>query len=425
VAAVTAPTILVDFGYDLGAPGTSAYFHVGDPVNGKIGVGAIGPERLLTAFPIADRVLDFEVHRTSSRVVGPVVTYDAGTASLTLINDDGALDPFVMAESAVMSVLRIRAQLGSTIYPVFRGFVTSWVPEHRYPTFAVVNVTAVDGFKILAEYLRTATAPAGAGEDAGARIDRILDSVNWSLADRDIAVGDSTLAATTNEGDALAEAQDVMTAEAGEFYVDESGRMFFRNRHALLTDARSTTSQATFGSNTGGGELPYVGVPGLSDDDEQTVNLISATRTGGAEQVVEDAASRARYLDHKHEQTDMKLQADSNVRDWAGYILHFDHLPEFRFTSLELDPRVDETDLYPQVLGRRIGDRITVVRRPPAAPWGTVVDSKQVYIRSIEHSWSRPNKWTTSWGLQPVDKLSFFIVGHAVNGRIGQNAIAY
>jgi hypothetical protein len=421
---VTAPEILFDIGIDLGALDTALYWHVGNATYGKIGVAKVGPEALLTS-AISDRLLDFTVSRTSSRVVGPIVTYEAGTATVTLLNDDGLLDPFVMSDSAVMAALRIRAQLGSTVYPVFRGFVTSWVPEHRYPTHAVVNVTAVDGFTILAGYKRTAVAGVGAGEDTGARITRILNSVNWSLADRSIAVGDSTLAATTLDGDALEEAQNVMHAEAGEFYVDESGQMFFRNRHALLTDTRSTVSQGVFGSNRVGGELPYVDVPGLSDDNEQLVNVISATRTGGVEQVVEDAASRARYLDAKHEETDMFLQTDATVRDWAGYILHFDHLPEFRFTSLQVDPRIDEANLYPQVLGRRFGDRITVVRRPPASPWGTIVDSRDVYIRSIEHTWQRPNVWKTSWGLQPVDKLSFFIVGHATNGRIGQNAIAY
>jgi hypothetical protein len=341
-----------------------------------------------------------------------------------LLNDDGLLDPAVMTESAVMAAVRLRVQLGDVVYPIFRGFVTSWVPEHRYPTHAVINVTAVDGFKVLAGHKRRATGPVGGGETTGARIHRILDSVSWSAADRLIADGDSTLQATTNEGDALSEAQTTLRSEAGEFYANESGQMFFRNRHALLTDTRSTTSQGTFGSNQAGGELPYVGVPGLSDDDEQLVNIVSAIRVGGTEQVVTDAASRARYLDHKHEQTDMLLEDDPVVKDWAGYILHFDRLPEFRFTSLVIDPRVDP-DLYPQIFGRQFGDRITVVRRPPSQPWGTIVDSRDVFIRSIEHSWSRPNKWQTSWGLQPVDKLSYLILDHATNGRLDLNALVF
>lgn len=421
---MTAPTILFDIGLDLGAADTAGYWHIGNATYGKIGVAAIGPDQLFTS-AITSRLLDFTVSRTSSRVVGPIVTYDAGSATFTLINDDGVLDPFVMTQSAVMAAVRLRAQIGSTIYPVFRGFIKSWVPEHRHPTHAVINVTAIDGLSVLADYPRTAVAPVGAGEDTGARINRILNSVNWSAADRTIATGNSTLQATTLDGDALSEAQNVMHTEAGEFYCDESGFMFYRNRNALLTDTRSTTSQATFGSNRAGGELPYVGIPGLSDDDDQLVNVISATRSGGVEQVVTDEPSRARYLDHKWEETGLLLQDDGTVRSWAGFVLHFDHLPEFRFTSLEMDPRADETNLYPQVLGRRFGDRITVVRRPPASPWGTVVDSKQVYIRSIEHSWSRPNKWKTVWGLQPVDKASYFIIGHPLNGRIGQNAIAY
>ena len=420
---MTAPAILLDIGVDLGGSATSAYLHLGDANYGKLDTATLGPDLLFAA--LEDRLLDFTVSRTSSRVVGPIVTYEAGSATFTLINDDGLLDPFVLSQSAVMGAVRLRAVHNGITYPVYRGFVTSWVPEHRHPTHAVVNVTAVDGFKILAGYMRTAIGGVGTGENTGARISRILDSVRWSAADRNIATGDSTLQATTLDGDALEEAQNVMHTEAGEFYVDESGFMFFRNRHAVLTDTRSTTSQGTFGSDKAGGELPYVGVPGLSDDDEQLVNIVSATRNGGVEQVVEDTPSTVRYLDHRHEETGLLLQTDSAVADWAGFVLHFDHLPEFRFTSLEIDPRVDETNMYPHVLGRRFGDRITVVRRPPSSPWGTLEDSKDVFIRGIEHSWARPNKWKTSWALQPVDKLSYLILNDANLGKLNQNALAY
>lgn len=420
---MTAPTLRLDVGIDMGGSATSAYLHLDDANYGKLDTATLGPDLLLAN--LASRMLDFSITRSSSRVVGPVVTYEAGSASFTLVNDDGALDPVALSQSMVMAAIRLKAQIGSTVYPVFAGFVTSWVPEHRHPTHAVVNVTAVDGFMVLSQYLRTAGGSVGSGEDTGARISRILDSVSWSGADRSIAVGNSTLAGTTLDGDALEEAQNVMHTEVGEFYADESGRMFFRNRQAVLTDTRSNTSNGTFGSNTAGGELPYVGVPGLSDDNEQLVNIISATRTGGAEQVVQDTASRTRYLDHKHEETGLLLQTDGEVLSWANYVLHFDHLPEFRFTSLELDARLNETALYPQILSRRFGDRITVVRRPPASPWGTIVDSRDLYIREINHTWQRPNQWKTVWGLQPVDKLSYFILNHATLGKLDQNALFF
>jgi len=423
---VTAPTILLDIGIDLGLTDSSAFLHLNDATYGKLDTAELGPDLLFTM--LGSRVMDFTVTRSSSRVVGPVVTYDAGSATFTLRNDDGLLDPANLSESAVMGAVKLQAKYAGITYPVFRGFITSWVPEHRHPTHAVVNVTAVDGMQILANYPRTALgSPVGANESTGARINRILDSVNWSAADRSIAAGDTTaLLATTLDGDALTEAQAIIRAEVGEFYCDESGFMFFRNRNAVLTETRSTTSQGTFGSNKAGGELPYVGIPGMSDDDQQLVNVVSATRTGGVEQVAADAASRARYLDHKHEEIDMFLQTDATVLDWAGFILHFDRLPENRYTSIDIDPRLDEANLYPHVLGRRFGDRITVVRRPPANPWGSIVDSRQVHIRSITHSWdAAAKKWATSWGLQPTDKLTYLILDHATLGKLNQNALAF
>ncbi|MGH8836622.1 MAG: hypothetical protein ACRDWG_16745 [Actinomycetes bacterium] len=73
---------------------------------------------------------------------------------------------------------------------------------------------------------------------------------------------------------------------------------------------------------------PYVGVLGLSDDDDQLVNVVAATRVGSTEQVVTDEPSRARYQDHKHDQSDLMLQTDAQAAAWAGYVLHFDRLPE-------------------------------------------------------------------------------------------------
>jgi hypothetical protein len=84
-------------------------------------------------------------------------------------------------------------------------------------------------------------------------------SLGWPAADRVIATGDTTLQATTLDGSVLNELQLVQDTEQGEFYLDAQGRAVFRNRQALLTDARSTTSQATFGDGgyAATGEIPY------------------------------------------------------------------------------------------------------------------------------------------------------------------------
>lgn len=412
-------TILVDIGVTAGAADTSQYWYIGNPTRGKIGTAAIAPAGLTTSY--SDRIMSLDVHRTSSRNTGPIVQYDTGTASFVLLNDDGSLDPATLTPSPVGADVRIRKVHNGITYPVFRGTVTSWLPDWRAPDHAVVVVQAADAFDDFANFTPAVLgAPVGAGEDSGARIGRILDAAGWPAADRDIAVGDSSLQGTTLDGSALELMQKAVLAEAGELYVDGSGVVVFRNRHALLTSARSNTSQATFGSGLHVGELSYVGPLGMSNDKSQMANTIRTTRVGGVQQSASDATSIARNRERTTGEDDLLLQTDSEALDWARYVLGQVKDPEFRITSLSLDTRLDKDLMYPQALGRLLGDRITVVRRPPG-----VVDSRELLIRSIEHSWNSPDQWITTWGLQPVSTYSYWTIGHPTLGRIGPNAIAF
>lgn len=413
-------TILVDIGVTVGAADTSQYWYIGNPTRGKIGVAAIAPPNLMTSY--SDRIMAMEVHRTSSRSLGPIVEYNAGTATVTLLNDDGQLDPAVLAQSAPGSDIRIRNVYNGVTYPIFRGTVTSWLPEHRHPDHAVIIVQAADAFDDLTNNTPvTLGSPVGAGEDTGARVNRVLDVIGWPVADRNIDTGKSTHQGTVLDGTAVELIQKAVFAEGGEFYVEADGVITFRNRHAVLKTARSNTSQATFGSNRAGGEIVYVGVPGLSDDRSQMANTVRATRTGGAPQSASDAASIARNRERVVEESDLSLQTDTEAFNWAKFILGQTKDPEFRFTSLTIDPRADPDLIYPQALGRLLSDRITVVRRPP----GGIVDSRELLIRSIEHSWQSPARWITTWGLQPVTTYSYWTIGHPTLGRIGSNAIAF
>ncbi|WDZ87180.1 hypothetical protein [Micromonospora cathayae] len=408
-------TVLVDVGLTAGAADTSGYWHIGDPVRGRIGTATLAPDGLM--LDCSGRLMALSVQRTSTRRAGPLVEHNAGTATITLLNNDGLLDPAVLGQPAPGAEIRIRKRHGDITYPVFRGYVKSWLPEHRHPDHAVVVVTATDGMELLANTDRVAVAAVGEGETTGARIGRILDSVGWPATDRSIMTGDSTVQATTLEGSALQEIQRVVTAEAGQFFVDQQGNAVFTSRRLVL----QTDLGATFGSNRAGGEIPYVGRPGMSYDREQLVNRVRATRAGGVEQVVSDPTSVARYRESTHTETDLLLQTDADVQSWARHIVYIDKEPEFRFTSLTLDARVDPTLIYPLVLGMQFGSRITVVRRPP----GGIVDSREVIVRSVEHEWSPPDRWITTWGLQAADRFAFWTIGHPTRGRIGSNGIAF
>jgi hypothetical protein len=77
--------------------------------------------------------------------------------------------------------------------------------------------------------------------------------------------------------------------------------------------------------------------------------------------------------------------------------------------------------LWPQVLGRQFGDRITVKRRPKGGGDPIV---KDCFVRGYEHA-SDGAAWTSAFVLQSAERYSFFVIGDPILGAVGSNAIAY
>ena len=369
-------------------------------------------------------VVAIDTKRGANRVQQPVLRYTNGNGSITLNNHDRQYDPTNLngpyVESGETLVLpmrqvRIRGTYNSTTYGIMRAFVDSWNLEWNGPDFSQAVVPFTDGFKVLESYDRIAVDPAvGAGEDSGARIERILDSVDWPDDLRDIATGNSTMQATTLSGSALTECFLVADSELGEFYVNGDGEMVFRNRHAMLQEERSNTVQATFGDSDS--ELRYAnnGLT-LNYDHETLANRVQIARTGGTQQVATDDDSVAKYLTRTFNRTDLLHENDAETLAYAQWVLFTSRLPELRFDIIKIDPLRDPENLIPEVLGREIGDRIRVYRRPPGGGDPIIRD---VFIRGIQHTIT-PSKWMTTWVLQSATKYgSFFVLDNPILGLL-------
>lgn len=422
---MTFPTVYVEVGFTTTSTGN--YWHIGDSARGKIGTAAIGPDAGLWT-DITSYVLSFTTGRGSNRVDSPAIRYDAGKLTVVLDDSDRRFDPENLSGPYVsggvtqvtpMRPVRIRATHDGVSYDIWRGFADSWRHSYDGPRWAECVLTATDGTKVLAAYDRQEVVAVGAGEDSGARVARILDSADWPTADRIISTGDSTLQATTLEGNAWSELLKVHDAELGELYFDAAGRAVFRNRLAVLEESRSSTSQATFGDE--GSELRYADIT-PEYDDEHLANVVTVTRTGGTAQTVQDAASISNYLTHTLSVSDVPLDSDAQAASLAGWLLYQMKEPETRFAELVVNPRraSQEDLLFAQVLGRQIGDRITVYRRPPGG--GSAI-AKDCFIRGVFHD-VKPQVWRTRFVLQSATRYQFWTIGHSTLGRIGYNAIA-
>lgn len=424
------PTVTVEAGFALGAS-TSTYLTLDDPARGKLDVATLAPDVVWT--DISAYLRSFWCRRGASRVDGPVLHWEAGAASIELDDSDRRFDPNNLAGPYVsggatqvkpLVAIRIRATFGGVTYDVWRGFAESWQSKYMGPNLTVCTLTAADATKPLAAAIRSAVAPAGASEDTGARVNRVLDSASWPSVDRVVATGDSTLQATTLDGAAWTELQLATDSEIGELYNDAAGRVVFRNRQAVVEDTRSNTSQVTFGDG-GGSELPYRDVT-LDYSDQQLINTARITRAGGTEQVVQDATSQSEFLVHTFERSDVLLETDGAAADYAGWVVSQAKDPELRFTELIVDGRdpdpATEALKFAQILSREIGDRITGRRRPPG---GGALIERDVLIRGVRHECPGDLTWTTTWALQSGTRLQFLVLDHPTLGALDTNALGF
>lgn len=360
----------------------------------------------------------------------------AGTAQVRLANQDRRFDPYNTAGPYYPNVvpkrrLRIRATWASAIYPVFSGYVEEWPQAWSLNgRLAEVNVTATDGFSLFGQAMLNTTF---ATEVSGSRVGHVLDAINWGsgvtgiigdpvlglvgsttvvgpVGDRNIAPGtallqSSALANTT----ALEHLLAVVTSENGFFFMSRGGDATFIGRNY-----GASAIAATFGD--GAGELPY---SDLVLSTAPIWNDIRLTAVGGVEQVASDGASQAAYFKSTKAESGYLQLYDTDLGALAGWVLYKYKAPQPRVTSIVIDPSRDPTNLWPQVLGREIGEHITVKRRPPG---GGAVISQESVIEGIEHA-AAPFQWQTRFSLSPAEPVAaFMVVG---SGVVGTNLLAY
>jgi hypothetical protein len=329
-----------------------------------------------------------------------------------------------------MTPIQVQAQWNGVTYTLFTGYADAWSDDgaNYAGNYDEVILTATDAFKILSNVnLATLGVAVGSGEDSGARVSRILNAAGWSATARAIDTGDTTVQSTTFGGSALALLQLTADTELGGLYVSGPGNVTYRRRHALLQDTRSNTPQAVFGDRPGtvetaGTELKYQQVSRASDDTTLVNDCQITAANGGTLQEATDASSVAKFVyPRTYSRTDLLLQGDPVALSYAQWIVYVGKDAEDRFDVLTVIPGSDPLNLWPQVLGRELGDRIQIWRRPPNA--GTV--TKDVFIQGVSHSFT-PMFWTAQWTLTSAAKYgSFFTLDNATLGRLDFNALAY
>lgn len=373
---------------------------------------------------------------------------EAGEATIILTNPGQLFDPEYAGGAYYETIwpmrrIRITASWheGGPMGPdyetiLFTGFIESWQPSWPDKKNSVIEVKAVDGFKVLAQAkLNTSYS----SEKIETRINNILDSISWSTGnvwildsatnsqlgtstilgpagDRLVDEGQSTLQAITlADVTSLQHLQDVVDSEMGMAFISGEGVFIFHGRHRLYHPPY-TESQATFGDVD-----PYIRYIDLeyAFDDGKIYNDVRVTRTGGIEQTASNAASQTKYLKRTLARNNMHMTTDTEAKDQADFLLAqykdlidaASGLPVMRIPQIAIDIGDNSPSWY-NLLARDLGDRVTINRKAPISL------SHDHRIEGISHQ-IKGKVWTVTFQLSPIDSAGFWILDDAIYSVLG------
>lgn len=383
---------------------------------------------------ITQYVRSFSTRRGRSNELAEFV---GGSCEINLSNADNRFNPSqttyyydsTNARTKIQPLKRVRisAVYDSVTYRIFEGFLSSIpVVFTAGGADSIVKFTADDAFKIFQSSqldglgwrigspgftelgVSTRLAYVDTEESTSTRVTRILNAIGFPSDRRDILTGTRNVIQQEVTTNVLTALKDCAIAENGQFFISKDGKATFRNRDYRISNANAINVQATF-SNTGT-DLPYTNVS-TSFDDNEIINVYQWTRKNGTAQNVSDADSVTRYRPKENTKTTINT-TDADVLSIIEQKIAETALPIVRIDDLTINPK-DDTNLWPQVLGREFGDRIKVKIQAP----DTSVFEDELLIESISHTVNASSQtWSYSATLSPAGS-SAWILGQAKLGE--------
>ena len=350
--------------------------------------------------------------------------FQTGSLSLTIIDQNGDFNPQNVSGPyynllTPMKKVQITATYGAVTYPIFSGFITSYVtryPDESSADLATTTIEAVDAFR-LAQLAQISTVTgATAGDLSGTRINKILDEIDWPATMRDVDAGLTTMQADpgTNRT-ALQALSSVALSEYGALYIDGSGSFVFQDRSVTAGSVGGTPT--VFADNGTG--IEYFDASWILND-VLVFNKATITRAGGTAQVALNQASIDKYFLHSYFQDNLLMQTDAVALDYAQA-----YVASRAETSIRVDAIV--LDLYTSnyntgiiaALDLDFFDPIKVITTQPG---GSLLE-KTLQIFGVRMNIT-PNSWKTTFTtLEPV--IDGFIIGNVDYGVLGQNVLSY
>ena len=349
--------------------------------------------------------------------------FQTGTLSLRIVDQNGDFNPQNPGSPyynllTPMRKVQITATYGATTYPIFSGFITSYTTTTPKNANDVVYTTiqAVDAFRLAQNAQISTVAGTSAGQLSGARINALLDAIDWPVSMRDVDAGLTTMQADPGTArTSLAAMQTVETSEYGALYVDAAGSFVFQDRNVT---AGSTGATPTVFNDNGTGIGYFNAVWRL--DDTLVYNSASITRTGGTAQTAINQPSIDKYFVHSYNQQNLLMQTDAVALDYAQAYVASRAETSIRCDAIQLDLYTDNYNLgIIAALELDYFDPVTITTNQPGG--STLTKTLQVFgvAQSIT-----PNSWkTTLTTLEPI--IDGFILDSSIYGLLDSGVLSY
>ena len=350
--------------------------------------------------------------------------FQTGALTLRIVDQNGDFNPQNVTGPYAglltpMKKVQITATFNNVTYPIFSGFITSYVttyPDESGEDLAMTTIQAVDAFR-LAQLAQISTVTGAiAGDLSGTRINEILDEISWPSSQRDVDAGLTTMQADpgTNRT-ALAALQTIATSEYGALYVDANNSFVFQDRAVTVGSIGGTPT--IFADNGTG--IDYFDASWILND-TLIFNKATITRAGGTAQVALNQASIDKYFLHSYFQDNLLMQTDAVALDYAQAYVASRAETTIRCDAIVLDLYTPNYDTgVVAALDLDFFDPITIITTQPG---GSLLE-KTLQIFGVRMNIT-PNSWKTTFTtLEPV--IDGFIIGNVDYGVLGQNVLSY
>ena len=390
---------------------------LGSATEGILGTNTLGSGTL--PLEVTNLVSKVSIRRGRNRITSQ---FEAGTANVTLYDQNGDWNPTNPASIYYPNLVPLRqiiiyATYATNNYFLFSGFITNYDTGFRQGNddLSTVTLKCVDGFKLLAGSGIDTIAGSGV-QLSGARVNAILDEIEWPISLRNIDAGDSTLQADPGtDRDALQALFNVEQSEFGGIFLDGNGKVNFVGRNALI----ATPAFPVYEFSDQGTDISYTNAV-VALDDTNLINDVTITRLGGQAMNAFDQDSIDKFFLHSGTRSGILVQTNAEALDQAEGILATRKDPEIRIDSIQLNLYDDANPNKPLAgVDIELLDGVTVTKTTPGST--SVVQSS--LVNAIHHDITESSWMTTLYTTEPL--LAGFVLDSDVSGILDADVLSY